>query len=77
MNDIQKRVMFSHKVMESTDINLLTEVIKTNLNTTKAHLDDYSNSDDFWLLERINRELINKRDKLYNERMAEHEKINK
>ena len=76
MNDIQKRVMFSHKVFYTNDINLLTEVIKTNLNTMEAHLDDYSNPDDFWLLERINHELVNKRDKLHNERMAEREKTN-
>ena len=76
MNDIQKRVMFSIKVFYTNDINLLTEVIKTNLNTMEAHLDDYSNPDDFWLLEKINHELVNKRDKLHSERLDKYEKTN-
>lgn len=78
MNDIQKkRDLFSHKIMESTDINLLTEVIKTNLETMEGYLDDYLSPDDFWLLERINHELVNKRDKLQSERTVEREAINK
>ena len=75
MNDIQKRVMFSHKVMKINDINLLSEVIKTNLKLLIVQSEKYK-TEDYCKLDELTTELLNKKMRLINERLIEREAIN-